>query len=713
TQSRTICSNQLPYTWDGLTFDGAGTKTKTGLKNQYGCDSTATYNLSVNPTTSSTQSRTICSNQLPYTWDGLTFDGAGTKTKTGLKNQYGCDSTATYNLTVNPTTSSSQRQEICANQLPYTWDGLTFDAGGTKSKTGLINQYGCDSTANYTLVVNPLPVIVCSANPTLIDITSAAHSSQLDVDLSGNADTDPTHYTYSWTEDGAGSFDFSDIKNPVYKAGILDAGQTITFTVTVTNKATGCVSTSTCSVNVNSAGSCPEVPTSEVCNGSTNTYTAGRAPTANETWKWTVDNGATIVGADNGQSVTVTAGGQNFTLTLTVSYANTELSPTVCTYNVTVTPCGGYCTYTQGKYGNTSPACDGDGINGSGPAVMYPTVLDMIKAMLGVGGTANPLVVGSGSNTVTIPATATAAALLNKSMPGGGSARELLSGNCIADTWPVLPSCWTPGTNTATTYITKQGKINNVLLSQTITLGLNMRVSSGLTNFVLQAGTFATAKADGGCGSTIPKQRKCYYNTEGIWVVENEYTYKSISQSVIDALTTKGYDLSVGGLYKLANDALGNTDAVVGKEGGASLSDINAAVSAINEGFDECRISMGWNEVPCTAPPVTTKINLIGSGTVSTDITTEAVTKVTVATYPNPFSDKVNFIISTPVSGKAVLEVYSIYGQKLQTVYEGHLTAGRSQVVQFRPVTIPDGAIVYRLSIAGKQVTGKLINVKQ
>jgi uncharacterized protein YjdB len=632
----------------------------------------------------------------------------GTSTIT-YTNANGCTDQAM--VTVNPNTSSSQRREICANQLPYTWDGLTFDAGGSKSKTGLINQYGCDSTANYTLVVNPLPIISCSATPTLIDITSAAHNTQLDVSLVGNADTDPTHYTYVWTEDGIGSFNFNNIKNPVYTAGILDAGQTISFTVTVTNTRTGCVSVSNCSVQVNLAGTCPEVPTSEVCNGSTNTYTAGRAPSANETWKWTVNNSAEIVGADNGQSVTVTAGSQNFTLTLTVSYSNTELSPTVCEYEVTVVPCGGYCTYTQGKYGNTSPACDGDGI-GDGVAITYPTVVDMIKAMLGVGGVANPLVVGSNGRTVTIPATASAATLLNKSMPGGGNARELLSGNCVVDTDPALSSCWTPGTNTSTTYITKQGRINNVLLSQTITLGLNLRVSGGLSDFGLQAGTFATAKADGGCGSTTPKERSCDPLTG---IVTNEYLYKTIPQSIIDALDCKGYDHTVGGLYQLANDALGNADTETGKECGASLGDITNAVAAINEGFDECRISMGWDEEPLECVITSTRINITTSGAINnTDMSAISVESIRVSAYPNPFADKVNFTLVSPVSGKASLEVYNMFGQKLQTVFEGYLTAGRTQVIEFRPgSTAAAGTLIYKFNVAGKQVTGKLINQKQ
>ncbi|WP_164972835.1 hypothetical protein, partial [Lacibacter luteus] len=73
---------------------------------QTGCSNTDPATVTVKAPTSSTQSRTICSNQLPYTWDGQTFTAAGQKVKTGLLNQYGCDSTATYNLTVNPTTSS-------------------------------------------------------------------------------------------------------------------------------------------------------------------------------------------------------------------------------------------------------------------------------------------------------------------------------------------------------------------------------------------------------------------------------------------------------------------------------------------------------------------------------------------------------------------------------------------------------------------------------
>ncbi|WP_164972762.1 T9SS type A sorting domain-containing protein [Lacibacter luteus] len=583
---------------------------------------------------------------------------------------------------------------------------------GTVTIRYTITNENCGTASDdAVLTVNANPIASCSSTPSLIDINSAAHNTQLDVDLSANADTDPTHYTYVWTEDGVGSLSANNVKNPVYTAAVLDGGQVISFTVTITHIATGCTTVSNCSVTVNTAGSCPQVTTSAICNGSTSSFSADRAPAPTETWTWSANNGAVINSPNGQQSVSVTAGNQSFTLKLTITFANTELSPIECNYEVPVSSCAGSCTYTQGKYGNTSTACDADGTDGT--PVTYPSVLDMIKALLGVNGVADPLYIGGdgiAKPRVTIPATASAATLLHASMPGSSTPRELF-GNCTVDNVPVLPACWTPGTSVTTTYINKQGKINNVLLSQTIALGLNMRLSGSLGGFVLQAGTFATAARDGGCGSTVPKVRVCYYDLVLLqWVVQNEYTFKTITQSVIDALSCKQYPLTVAGLYQLANDALGNIDGTVGYECGASLADINKAVSAINEGFDECRIFISWTEVPCGTTPAS-RIDITASGTISGSGL--AVNELKIAAYPNPFRDKVNFAITAPVSGKASLEVYNLFGQKLQTVYEGYLVAGRNQIVEFTPGTVASGVLIYKLSMGDKVITGRVINIKQ
>src|SRR4030095_6439567 len=82
----------------------------------------------------------------------------------------------------------------------------------------------------------------------------------------------------------------------------------------------------------------------------------------------------------------------------------------------------------------------------------------------------------------------------------------------------------------------KNGKINNVLLGQTITLGLNIGLTSPskLGGFVLQGGVLATAEPDGGCGSNSPKQRVCVYDpvTHQLIQVINEYRYRTIYPAV-------------------------------------------------------------------------------------------------------------------------------------------------------------------------------------
>src|SRR5207249_8992618 len=67
-------------------------------------------------------------------------------------------------------------------------------------------------------------------------------------------------------------------------------------------------------------------------------------------------------------------------------------------------------------------------------------------------------------------------------------------------------------------------------------------------------------------------------------LVASDIQMFSVSASVLSALANLGLAPTVEGLLELANRAL-----AVLPTGGASLADINAAVDAINRGFDECR----------------------------------------------------------------------------------------------------------------------------
>ncbi|MBL6660467.1 MAG: hypothetical protein ISP70_03130, partial [Crocinitomicaceae bacterium] len=149
----TICDTELPYTWNGLTFTTAGSQTSSLVSPLSGCDSLATLNLTVGPTLTSTTDITICDTELPYTWNGLTFTAAGSQTSTLVSPLSGCDSLATLNLTVDPTLTSTTDITICENELPYTWNGLTFSSSGTQS-TNLSSSLGCDSIVTLNLNVN-------------------------------------------------------------------------------------------------------------------------------------------------------------------------------------------------------------------------------------------------------------------------------------------------------------------------------------------------------------------------------------------------------------------------------------------------------------------------------------------------------------------------------------------------------------------------------
>ena len=152
TTNTTICTNQLPYSWNGQIINAAGTYTA-NLTSASGCDSIATLNLTVTATLTSTTNTTICPSQLPYTWNGQSINAPGIYTAT-LSSAGGCDSIATLVLTVNLAVTSTTNTSICANQLPYTWNGQNINAAGTYT-FNTTSVSGCDSIAILVLTIVP------------------------------------------------------------------------------------------------------------------------------------------------------------------------------------------------------------------------------------------------------------------------------------------------------------------------------------------------------------------------------------------------------------------------------------------------------------------------------------------------------------------------------------------------------------------------------
>jgi len=155
-----ICSNQLPYLWNGQLLTTAGTYTDTLLNaGMNGCDSISIVNFSINPVPTHTSGLSVCQNQLPYLWNGQSLITAGTYSTTLLNASiYGCDSISILNFGIHPIPTYSDSLIVCANQLPYLWNGQFYSTAGIYIDTMLnASMYGCDSISTLNFGINPMP----------------------------------------------------------------------------------------------------------------------------------------------------------------------------------------------------------------------------------------------------------------------------------------------------------------------------------------------------------------------------------------------------------------------------------------------------------------------------------------------------------------------------------------------------------------------------
>lgn len=240
TTNISICRNQLPYRWNGNTYTSAGNYTVT-LVNAAGCDSIATLALAVKPTAVSDTTINFCFSPFVIPWNGTTYTTPGTYSIT-LTSAAGCDSIATLVLAPAPgITESTTTVSLCANQLPYSWNGNSYTAAGTYN-VKLTNTSGCDSTATLILTTN-------AQNPT---------------PFLGNDTSICAGQTITLTPGNFASYQWQDLS----AAPSFTVRQTGIYRVTVTNAA-GC--TGSASISVVVAANCQDIffPNSFSPNGDT------------------------------------------------------------------------------------------------------------------------------------------------------------------------------------------------------------------------------------------------------------------------------------------------------------------------------------------------------------------------------------------------------------------------------------------------------------
>jgi trimeric autotransporter adhesin len=148
----TVCSSELPYLWNGTSYNVTGIFTKT-LKNSLGVDSIATLDMTVLNSTSSVTKATVCSGNTYY-FNGSSYSKAGAYVAK-LNNSAGCDSIATLELAVDTVYNTSQTVQLFTGEK-FTVNGHVYDQPGTYTDV-VTSANNCESTTITQITMVDLP----------------------------------------------------------------------------------------------------------------------------------------------------------------------------------------------------------------------------------------------------------------------------------------------------------------------------------------------------------------------------------------------------------------------------------------------------------------------------------------------------------------------------------------------------------------------------
>ena len=205
-----ICEG-ASYTQNGFNANATGFYTQDLIATN-GCDSVVVLNLTVHQLNTTNLTAEICEGE-SYTANGFNVtpaeDGVFTYQQV-VQTSYGCDSTVNLTLTVNPVYHYSEIATICSDEAPYAWHGQSLTTSGIYHDN-LQSVHGCDST--YTLNLTVLPAYHQTINVTLCD-----NSDQLPYMFAGEALTTSGQYTHTFqTINGCDSIiDLNLTINPTY-----------------------------------------------------------------------------------------------------------------------------------------------------------------------------------------------------------------------------------------------------------------------------------------------------------------------------------------------------------------------------------------------------------------------------------------------------------------------------------------------------------------
>jgi len=292
--------------------------------------------------------------------------------------------------------------------------------------------------------------------------------------------------------------------------------------------------------------------------------------------------------------------------------------------------CDDACTYTQGFYGNQKgTACYNN-----------TSTVSTTQLMLNAFGADLSKVFGSVANKrfFTLYKTDIQNKNIFKMLPGAGSSKAIAI-DAIApydgayydnqQTWYLVP---------IPTSGSQKGKINNMLLAQTITLWFNLRTSASLGGITLAKDTLLTA-AQTTCGSGTPVGLPVKFG---------------LPHDVVVYLNgSNGYSNDVNGLFQLANDVLGGVNTAT------DAAHVQEAVATINQAFDGCRVLVGTIAYAPIATPVMNRDT-------RKELSQVLTTGIAIKASPNPASNYFVINVLSANNAKISLQVYDMQGRLIE-----------------------------------------------
>lgn len=162
----TICENDLPLNWFGLTFVDTTVQTVT-VTHENALPEVFQLQVHLLPVSYSSQHDTVPENNLPASFNGLFF-ADDVDTVLIIPNSYGCDSIINYSLYVCHNQTVTVDSTICESDLPLLWNDQVLPCAG-EYQAELQTSCGSDSLVSLHLSVIDTSVRLSSLTDNFCD----------------------------------------------------------------------------------------------------------------------------------------------------------------------------------------------------------------------------------------------------------------------------------------------------------------------------------------------------------------------------------------------------------------------------------------------------------------------------------------------------------------------------------------------------------------